>query len=148
MRRMFSLKQLQEIADNRVKALVEGGTLSNAKPLYYHGIEVYKYESSVLTYQLTFVIIDNSPTLYTWTRFKEWLSSIPADVFVNANGFFNVDSAGIVNMSGMYHPKDTQTIHITGNDKDCTYISIEKSYTDLDSIIGTGEFHDRCNKLN
>ena len=148
MRRMFSLKQLQEIADNEVKSLVEGGTLNNAKPLYYHAIECYQYSGRNLLYQLTFVIIDNSPTLYTWTRFKEWLLSIPTAVLVNTNGFYNYNSEGIVNMAGLFHPKDTESIYITGNDKDCTYISISKSFTELDSIFGTGEFFDRCNKLN
>ena len=38
MRRMFSLEQLKGIADARVKALVEGGTLENAKPIYFHPI--------------------------------------------------------------------------------------------------------------
>ena len=76
MRRMFSLKQLQEIADNRVQTLVEGGTLENAKPIYYHPVAIYGVsEQDYAGLSLSLVILNNSATpfdslsqLITWAR--------------------------------------------------------------------------------
>lgn len=57
MRRMFSLKQLQEIADARVKSLVEGGTLNNAKPIYKHTITI---TGSALSFSMELFLNDNT----------------------------------------------------------------------------------------
>ena len=90
MRRMFSLEQLKGIADSRVQALVEGGTLENAKPIYYHpiycviGIEgVY----NKLVFQCA--ILDNNPTAYTnASLFTKIKSLTHAGAIININGYY------------------------------------------------------------
>ena len=83
MRRMFSLKQLEEIADSRVQALVEGGTLENAKPIYFHGLDLYKgYDVSVTAH----VLNSSSDPINTLAKFIAWAESIPADVNIQCNG--------------------------------------------------------------
>lgn len=69
MRRMYSENQIQALADARVKSLVEGGTLDNAKPLYFHPIVLVQSSPAV---GLSFIIIDNNPEPYdTFAKFKE-----------------------------------------------------------------------------
>ena len=76
MRRMYSLNQLESIANARVKALVEGGTLENAKPIYFHPIRitiaatfggvVYRVNSSIC-------VLNNSPTPFTYATLSKWV---------------------------------------------------------------------------
>ena len=67
MRRMFSLKQLQEIADSEVKSLVEGGTLENAKPVYCHPVELYKTATGTLC---CLIFNNSSEQIDTWEKLK------------------------------------------------------------------------------
>ncbi|MBO7694164.1 MAG: hypothetical protein J6T10_16215 [Methanobrevibacter sp.] len=88
MRRMFSLKQLQEIADSEVKKLVESGTLENAKPLYYHPVIMVK-QTGDLTLSISLIIINNDKTAFTsWDTLKNWVES---------NGIANLNACGEIN---------------------------------------------------
>ena len=72
MRRMFSLEQLKNIADQRVTALITGGTLDNAKAIYYHPISIYKTDVGAFS----FIIIDNSNEEYnTATKLKNKIAN-------------------------------------------------------------------------
>jgi len=76
MRRMFSLKQLQEIADNRVKTLVEGGTLENAKPIYFHPIRMQitaTFGGQVFRANSSLVVLNNSATPFTYATLSKWV---------------------------------------------------------------------------
>lgn len=65
MKRMWSRNELKQQADARVQALVEGGTLDNAKPIYCHPLEIYASGKGVLTA----LIFNNSSTpLDTWAK--------------------------------------------------------------------------------
>ena len=87
MRRMYSLGQLEEVANARVKALVEGGTLENAKPIYYHGVELYNNVTGDL---VECHILSNSPTQFTRTSLQQWLEGITGEVRVMASGHVKV----------------------------------------------------------
>ena len=89
---MFSLKQLQEIADSRVQTLVESGTLDNAKPIYYHPILIdgYYNNANTLPVRVNLVILDNSSTAYTestgMAKLKELMD---LGALINVNGYFS-----------------------------------------------------------
>ena len=76
MRRMFSLKQLQEIADARVEALVEGGQLDNAKPIYCHPISIIRNNINGNSFRITALIFNNDDTPFTLATFKEWFDNL------------------------------------------------------------------------
>ena len=104
MRRMYSLNQLEEIANARVKALVEGGTLSNAKPIYWHTI-YFQRGGSAETSSFgrmfgTLLVLNNSPTPITLTSFIELLKT-EGFVAIVFNGQF--DSNGASNLENMSH---------------------------------------------
>ena len=61
MRRMFSEKQVKEMAQAETTSLVESGELENAKPIYYHPINCYNDALGVLS----FLILDNQEAAYT-----------------------------------------------------------------------------------
>ena len=86
MRRMFSLKQLQEIADARINALVEGGTLDNAKPIYCHPLELAKSGTLVGT---ALVMNNTSTPIDTWDKLKDSIIS-----FGNVGGYARLHIAG------------------------------------------------------
>ena len=62
MRRMYSEKQLEEIAGAKTTELVEGGTLENAKPVYCHPILFYNAEAK---YRLMMLVMNNDSSAFT-----------------------------------------------------------------------------------
>lgn len=57
------LKRLSELADKALSEEdIEGGTIENAKPLYWHTCKFYKSVESDLSYLIYLVVINNSPT--------------------------------------------------------------------------------------
>ena len=102
MRRMYSLEQLKNIADQRVQALVEGGTLSNAKPIYWHTIYFQRggtAETSTFGRIFgTMIILNNNPTPLTLTAFLDMLK-ISGFVGIVFNG--EHDSTGASNLENM-----------------------------------------------
>ena len=72
MRRMYSLNQLQELADSRVQALVEGGTLNNAKPIFWHNVQLKREATDSLTgYVINFIILNNDATPITLSMLQD-----------------------------------------------------------------------------
>ena len=66
MRRMFSEKQIKDLADARVESLVEGGTLDNAKPIYWHTIKLIRSGVEGLSsYLIYLIILNNNPNAMT-----------------------------------------------------------------------------------
>ena len=142
MRRMFSLKQLQEIADNRVKTLVEGGTLENAKAIYFHPI-VCLSETPIYA-RITFIILDNNPTAYTTTTFKAKAKALmDAGAILQVNGFA-YDTANSHNYQCYTALKAGENSYkIEGNiDAGAT-----KGTLDFDDVIAT-VYNDGVNKIN
>ena len=91
MRRMFSLEQLKGIADSRVQALVEGGTLENAKPIYYHGVDLY---DDTLKQSIQLHILNNSSEpINSVAKIKAWAESITGQVNIQCSGIVYVSDA-------------------------------------------------------
>ena len=75
MRRMYSLEQLKNVADSRVQALVEGGTLDNAKPIYCHPISILDTNGAEPK-RLTCLIFNNDNTPFTLTSLKKFIDDL------------------------------------------------------------------------
>ena len=84
------------VVDARIKALVEGGTLSNAKPLYYHPIIIdsaLSPESGEPAFSFSLAILNNDPTPFTFASFIAWVENLvdesEDDAIINTSGFYN-----------------------------------------------------------
>ena len=139
MRRMFSLKQLQEIADSEVKSLVEGGTLNNAKPIYYHGLEMFKYDSDVIYGH----ILNNDATpINTWEKFLSWITSFSTLIVFQCEGTIYV-SGTQYDVLSIFKRANENTINVM--------YKKENGYGILDSIDLSNNFsaiNDGVNKIN
>ena len=135
--------------DVTITGAINGEENPSVKPLYYHGIEMYNSQGSV-AFVINFAIINNSVTPLTWETLKDWLENIGADILINSNGFYNVDSAGIVNLISLSYQHATGKLYVGGNNTSCAYINEENLLDDWDSIFGADvcQFNDKINKLN
>ena len=79
MRRMFSLEQIKGIANERIEALVEGGTLDNAKPVYCHPVNI-GFKDASHEFMLTMLIFNNSATPFTFASFNTWLTNLVQEI--------------------------------------------------------------------
>ena len=104
MRRMFSLKQLEDIVSeflgespkvvNTLKTtmnyLVDNNQINNVKPIYYHGIELIDYVKGNVA-ELS--ILNNDATaINSVEKFKAWRENIPEPlVIVKADGCVKIN---------------------------------------------------------
>ena len=150
MRRMFSLKQLQEIADARVTSLVEGGQLDNAKPIYCHPITITHTEDAVQEATLTCLIFNNSPTPFTKNTFADWIDALYEQVGATIRILI---SGGYVSNSklsiGAYMGKSASNPYfITGNFIDGSGESLLRFASKNDFTTYISSFNDGVNKIN
>ena len=133
-----------------VQALIEGGTISNAKPLYFHPISIIKRGDSIV-YYLGFIILDNSPTAYTFTTFKTFIDSLYTAYGTTrmlATGYYDdVDSVnrhcGAVSILAKTGANELQ--FLMGNKDD----GVRTKMGTWDEIFDTPtEFTDGVNKIN
>ena len=151
MRRMFSLKQLQEIADARVEALVEGGTISNAKPIYCHPISLTRSGDNGHM-RLTMLIFNNTATAFTLTTFKEWLETLQSQIdsvriMVSGGVQDLVNSKYIISASyiACYEYNDQIEYNIAGIYDNGNYQEIYGSWNDVFHDVS---LTDNVNKIN
>lgn len=77
-----------------VEGLIEGGTISNAKPIYYHPVYV-EVNNSEYTTRLMFNILDNNPTPYTVSTFLQKLKDLmDGYAKINIDGFIKTETYG------------------------------------------------------
>ena len=151
MRRMFSLKQLQELADSRVEALVEGGTLDNAKPIYCHPITIA--DNTVGASQsgkLGCLIFNNDPTPFTPATFIDFLDALYTQIggvvrIITTGGF--TDNSNNVAVAAYMGKVGANSYYLSGikttGDGE-VYMTFSKE--DLTSYIKY--FYDGVNKIN
>ena len=146
MRKMFSEKQIKEmskqVADERITTLVEGGTLDNAKPLYFHPITVTQTNKA----SFNAIIIDNNPEAYnTWDKFKAKMLSIASAIEATARfpitGAY-VTSASKIMICGNIDALTTNSLRIFG-----LSVEGESIYEDITNLIPASVF-DGVNKIN
>ena len=106
MRRMFSENQIKELADERVETLVEGGTLDNAKPIYWHSCTLKRVAEGSLIYFIDFIIINNDETPLTISSFSQWLSDHQDAEIKAVQGYDKAKSSNLIS----YFKYDEPTI--------------------------------------
>ena len=139
---MFSLEQLKGIADSRVKALVEGGTLDNAKPIYCHPIEC-KIVSGTRTYYFSCLIFNNDNTAFTWSTFFAYISDLinNYDAKIMCSGSFFDTNSYMINCCIKKSASDTIALHGIDNVGNINYYSLADTMT-------PEIFVDGINKIN
>lgn len=138
MRRMFSEKQIKEMASAKTKELVEGGTLENAKPIYYHGIVV-----GGAYVQLQLVILDNNSTPYTSSTALSKLKEL-------------MDNGAIINCNGAIEDIDDGVCPVyliakQGNNYVIAYHTASTVYKEIEfepTWNSQNYFNDGVNKIN
>ena len=83
MRRMFSEKQIKELADERVETLVEGGTLDNAKPIYCHPISFTSINGTYTNTRACLLLFNNDSTPFTKTSFLALFPDFNGRILLN-----------------------------------------------------------------
>ena len=67
---------------------IESGALENAKPIYYHGLDIYK--SGYNSIQVH-VLNNSNESINTLAKFKAWAEGITGQVDIQVNGAVNID---------------------------------------------------------
>lgn len=128
------------MVDARIEDLVEGGTLDNAKPIYYHPITI---RNTALGY-ISMLILDNQSEAYTKTTFKSKIANFDR-ICPLSGAVFGIDNKVLI---CAYAFKQSNKHYILGlytdgSYEDTTTVSIEDI---LD--VGTTSFSDGVNKVN
>ena len=148
MRRMFSLKQLQEIADARVESLVESGNLDNAKPIYCHPISIGVQDVDYACY-LTMLIFNNDAEPFNFATFNRWLDNL-----VTAITNVRIMTSGFLDLGGTMYP--TTMLYANASYRNVVVRSglftggaIEKSFDPTTwKALNPIYFNDGVNKIN
>ena len=146
MKRMWSKNELKNIADARVQALVEGGALDNAKPIFCHPISIQgTSDNENYKIKIALLIFDNSNEQYnTLEKLTTKLNSIFA---LNVSAVFPITG-------GLFNTTDSR-LHIAQKiDKEGEQINIRtlrsdgnEGYFSLASFSGA-TYYDGVNKIN
>ena len=151
MRRMYSENQLEKLADSRVEALVEGGTLDNAKPIYCHPLTI-RYDDGKLI--LTCLIFNNDATPFTMDTFKQWVDSTANIVsggilrVMVSGAFLNTDTNKLVIASYFYKINSTGNYGLFGQNTDTSGVGYMQSATFGDLFPVSTALYDGVNKIN
>ena len=153
-RRMFSEKQIGEmaknVADQEVEELVEGGTLDNAKPIYWHGIEIVNTSGGQVIQMNVVLLLNDDTPINSISKFINKILSFGTNAFINIDGFYNVDGKNMCNATALYVDA-TNKIYLLGNDYECARKSEIHTGSDWITILAgiSGiQIQDRINKLN
>ena len=144
MRRMYSEKQLKDV----IKEEVEGGTLSNAKPIYCHPITIEftsESESGTNVY-LALLIFDNSNTEYN--SYSKLMAKLNSIWDINVNAVFPITGA-------VYYQKTTiyvaQKIGIRNGTKSILAVNTSTGtlgYFTIGDYVASATVYDGVNKIN
>ena len=135
MRRMFSLKQLEEIS----KQVIESGEVSNAKPIWYHGLDIY--DGTKRNTIQCHILKNDDNAIDTLAKLKAWAESITGQVFIQASG--------CVDIGGTWYP-----VYLLVKNEANQYIIcyVDSTSGFLTSTIALEDYFtdctDRYNKIN
>ena len=136
------------LLDAATKADIEGGTLSNAKPIYCHPINISYIADANNSFDVSIFIFDNNPEAYTWLTFKQWLDNL-----TSAIGTVRVLTTGNVMVSGVRYPANY--LYSKSDAKQFIVIplssgveSVNLNLTSSWSTLYPRYFQDSVNKIN
>ena len=131
--------------ENDVKALVEGGTLENAKPIYYHPIYcVIGVEGTYNKLVFQCAILDNNSTAYTNTTLIQKLKDLmDVGAIINVNGYYkdsNNEYADVMVLykSGASYTSDTFKPTATGT---FSFSQLLEEATDISVVDGVNKIN-------
>ena len=80
----------ENLLDVATKTDIESGTLANAKPIYWHGIEVF---NNTYTDYVSCHILNNSPTKFTsWTQIENLMKSTAERFTLQCDGIVTINN--------------------------------------------------------
>lgn len=121
-----------------VEGIIEGGTISNAKPIYCHPIYARDTTNNV---RLTFLLFDNQSQAYDWDSAKAKIKQMMDNgASIVVNGYFEKQSKGW--NAFILLKIATNTYVVYGNDEN----ALQENF-DLDDIV-VSSFADGVNKIN
>lgn len=127
---------------------INGEENPSVKPLYWHGVELYKFvEGTGYTINILMVIINNSSTQFTLETLKSTISNFGDNALINLSGFFKDGETQINNVYGLYRGSNNY-YEVIGTIPD-GFGRVVKQYTSIDDLFDLfNGITDRCNKLN
>ena len=145
-----NLDSVPSVSDvnTQIANLVEGGTLENAKPLYFHPITIYRSETDFKCL-FTMIIINNDSTPFTKTTLINYLHSHTGRYLIN--GAYNTSTFYL--SPAMVNKLDTEGAQfmVVGFDNLGTYHSEGSNSINFETIVSGTEsygFKDEVNKIN
>ena len=137
---MWTDREIRSMADESAKIRIEAGLTENAKPLYYHGLEMYRSGDNVFYMH----IINNDPTpIDSFTKLVNWFNSFGTKkVIAQGNGLITIEGTNYTVFS-LYKPQNSDKINMI--------ISAATGYSILNEITLATYFDnisDGVNKLN
>ena len=128
--------------ENDVKALIEGGTIENAKPLYFHPISIIITGTNIGYF--TLFIINNSSTAFTGSTLINYIKNTSGRYLVN--GAYKTSS---YYLSPSYVSTSENAIYLIGVDNQGDIHASSQNVIDFESIIASANiFNDNVNKIN
>ena len=138
---------LETQTEDDVKALIEGGTLENAKPIYCHPISLTNETTKY--FRITCLIFTNDATPFTRTTFKTRIDNLYAQVQDNirilaSGGYYSSGDSQLLINSWLFF--NGNSYGVAGVLTDGTVKALSGSYDEL--FPSTLTFTDGVNKIN
>ena len=150
MKRMWSKNELKNIADDRVQALVEGGALDNAKPIYCHPLDI-RANNTLNTIVMTCLIFNNDPTPFTLSSFKEFLDNLYSqvgNVRIMASGGIHDKTANKTIINSFFYRATVSYGFLGINIADGSQYDYEKNLDAWNYMFADATITDGVNKIN
>ena len=151
MKRMWSKNELLRLSDAEIRALIEGGEIENAKPVYIHPIKIYNGVGDTKKFMITLLIFNNDPTPFTLTTLEQYFLDLYTEVgglltFL-ASGFYN-DGINVIQSASYLYCNGENKFGVDGANVGASdYASTgDSAWSDLFASGTT--FTDGVNKIN
>ena len=150
MRRMYSLKQLEEVSKKVSKEVIESGEVDNAKPIYCHPVFLNSnrtFDNVVL--QVTMLIFNNDPTPFTKSTWIEWVQALfrtYPTAKILTSGFYNVYPTSCFRVNEETDPNVNTSIDISLAETSTSGIQRHIAFADI--LNEATIFEDGVNKIN
>ena len=137
-KRMWTDREIRSMADESAKIRIEAGQTENAKPIYYHGLQLYTPSTSIFYCH----ILNNDETpLSSIDDFVTWIRSYTEEVIVQGSGSITIEGTTYT-LVGLYKPNESTNInvvYVTSSGYSITQVTLSNFFSN---------FKDAPNKIN
>lgn len=136
---------LSVVNNSLINVVLATGTVTNAKPIYYHGVELISYTAKNVA---EIAILNNSPDpINSIAKFKAWAESIPQDlVIVKVDGCVKLSDT-VYHLYAILKVKTGDTIQYKFAYLDTDGYDVTAA-VDLDDYFESENTADGVNKIN